>query len=253
MVRGMDKKIEYSKYYFKRRELLLYLAEGMGIICFLSYIFYRSIWGMVILLPFLYFYLRERRIRLCEKRKRELSLHFKEAMQVVASSLQAGYSVENAFIEIYHDSQLLFSEDSFIVKELKDIAVGIENNIVLEKLLFDLAERSEIEDIQSFCEIFQIAKRSGGDLKSIILLTVHKISEKIEVDREIQTILSAKQYEQTIMNIVPFLIILYIDITSLGYFQPLYHNAVGMIIMSICLAAYCIAYRLAQKIIRIEV
>ena len=55
------------------------------------------------------------------------------------------------------------------------------------------------------------------------------------------------------MNLVPFLIISYISMTSTGFFDVLYHNAVGIAIMTVCLVVYVAAYRLSEKIVDIEV
>ena len=44
-----------------------------------------------------------KRRELCRRRKEELRLQFKEAIQIVASALAAGYSVENAFIASVRD------------------------------------------------------------------------------------------------------------------------------------------------------
>ena len=57
-----------------------------------------------------------------------------------------------------------------------------------------------------------------------------------------------KRLENKVMCIVPFFILLYMDITSKGYFDILYHNLPGIIIMTICMAVYIMAYLMAEKI-----
>lgn len=75
----------------------------------------------------------------------------------------------------------------------------------------------------------------------------------METEREIQTVISARQMEQKIMNIVPFGILLYISAASKGFFDVLYKNVAGIIIMSICMAAYIGAVWLSNRIVDIEV
>ena len=55
------------------------------------------------------------------------------------------------------------------------------------------------------------------------------------------------------MNMVPFLIIFYIGSTSRGFFDVLYHNLIGVVIMTVCLGLYGIAYLLSKRIVEIEV
>ena len=79
------------------------------------------------------------------------------------------------------------------------------------------------------------------------------ISEKIQVKRDIQTILASRQFEQKVMNLVPIFILFYIEVTSPGFFSPMYQNPAGICIMTICLAVYLAAYVLSRKIVAIEV
>ena len=79
------------------------------------------------------------------------------------------------------------------------------------------------------------------------------ISEKIEVEKEIQVLLSAKRLEQNIMSVVPFAIICYVSAASGGYFEPLYTTSAGRIVMTVCLVVYAAAYILGRKITLIQV
>lgn len=215
--------------------------------------FYDSYWAMVIFMPAIVFYFKEVKKVLGEQRRRNLRVQFKDAVLAVATNQRAGYSVENAFIEAYQDMKLLYGENSDICRELYFLQKRLANNVVLEKILIQFAQRSGVMDIQEFAEIFVIAKRSGGNLTQIIYSTAHTIEEKLEVDQEIQVILSAKKMEANIMCAIPFLIILYMDATSRGFFDCLYHNILGIAIMSVCLAIYCVAIIMARKIVNIEV
>ena len=227
------------------------LLQGIGILALFSYVFYRSWIVLVLLLPALLPYLLYRRRSFVKKRKEELLLQFREMMHAVIAGLQAGYSIENAFLHAQEDLRLLYGAEAMICEELQHINRELRNNNNLEDVLKDLAERSHSQDIKDFAEVFRIAKRSGGDLPGILKNTAELISEKIEVRREIATTISAKKMEQKIMDLVPFGIILYIDATTPGFFNALYHNAFGVLLMSVLLVVYLAAYLLAEKILNI--
>ena len=110
-----------------------------------------------------------------------------------------------------------------------------------------------MEEISNFAEILAYAKRSGGNLIQIIKTTTDTISEKIDVKREINTIITAKQLEQNIMNYVPLGIILYMRLTSPEMFVKVYGNAAGITVMTICLLIYFAARVIAEKIVDIKV
>ncbi len=227
------------------------LGQGIGILALFAYVFYRSVIVFVLLLPALLPFLKFRRKSYVRKRKEELTLQFREMMHAVIAGLQAGYSIENAFVHAYEDMRLLYGRDAMICAELLHINRELRNNHNLEDVLNDLAVRSHIQDIRDFAEVFRIAKRSGGDLPGILKNTADLISDKIEIRREIATQISAKKMEQTIMDLVPFGIILYIDATTPGFFAALYHNVVGVALMSVMMAVYVAAYLMAEKILDI--
>lgn len=253
MESGRSALIHYNHYGFTYGELLLYGLMGLAAAGVMGYIFYRSVLGAVLLSLWIPFYLKRKGKELCEVRKRELNLQFKESILAVSSNLQAGYSVENAFRQAYFDMELIYGGESLIGKELFYLSAGLDNNVTIEALLTDFAHRSGIDNIADFAEIFKIAKRNGGDMNAVIHASVDTICGRIEVMKEIQTMLYAKQFEQKIMNVVPLLIIIYIQSTSKGFFDPLYHNLTGIIIMTACLAIYGGAILLAGKITEITV
>ena len=244
---------DYSNYRFHTKERLLYLSEGAFLVGAIGYFFYRSWLACIGLMPVLIFFLKEKKKELAKRQRQELSVQFKDLILTVASNQKAGYSIENAFRESYRDMAMLYGERSIICAELKVIAAGLNNNVVLEKLLYNLGVRSGLPDVMQFADVFLIAKRSGGNMTDILAKTAAVIEQKTETDKEIQLMISAKKMEQKIMNIVPFLIIFYVGSTSKGFFDVLYHNLIGVIVMSVCLGFYLTAYLLSKKIVDIEV
>ena len=188
-----------------------------------------------------------------DNRKKELVIQFRDCIRSVVANLKAGYSVENAFKESLTDMRLLYGEQSDMALELVHIVQGVHNNISLEELLLSLGMRSGITDIREFAEVFAIAKRNGGNMTDILVRTAEVIGRKLDIDSEILILISAKKLEQQIMNIVPFAIIIYISVSSPGFFDVLYHNVLGVIIMTLCLLVYLLAYRISTNIINISV
>lgn len=180
-------------------------------------------------------------------------MSFKDGMQVVKNSIQTGYSIENAFKEAVKEIEFLYGKTNETYSYFLKITNLIALNVPIEDVFMQYAKEMDIEEILCFAEILKYAKRTGGNLIQIISNTTDIITEKIEVKQEIRTIISGKQYEQTIMSIVPALIILYMRVSSIGMMDKLYGNVVGVVIMSVCLAVYISGVFLARKIVRIVV
>lgn len=240
----------YTTYFFRGKEKLLYLTVSFGIILFISFFFYRSLWALLLTWPVgIGSYLSFQRER-GEKRRRQLAVEFKDCIMSVAANLRAGYSVENAFIECMQDMRALYGEKGLMLGELYRMKRGFYNNQTLEKMLRDFGERSGSEEIKDFGEVLAIARSSGGNLPEIIRSTADLIGEKIALKQELQVLISGRLFEQKIMNVIPFFITGYIELGNRGFFNVLYHNLTGVCIMTGCLFIYLTAYILAGKICR---
>ena len=232
-------------------EWICALVKGAALLALAAYVFYRSALAFILCSPALLLYLKRERKKRAEHHKEELVIQFREMMHALIAGLQAGYSIENAFLHATEDMRLLFGKNALITRELMHLNRELRNNVNLEDVLDSWAGRAKVPDIRDFAEVFRIAKRSGGDLPGILHNTAELISDRIEVQREIGTQIAAKKMEQGIMDLVPFGIILYIDATSPGFFDSLYGNPFGVILMSVLLGVYLAAYLLAEKILKI--
>lgn len=229
------------------------LLKSILVVLILNYFFYRSIWAFAPLsIAGLVYYQIEKKA-LGQKKKEAAREQFKELMLLTATGQKAGYSAENAFLAGYQDMKDLFGEDSAVCGMLRILKSGRENNISFSRLWKQMGDQLDIVEITEFAQIYEISQKSSGNMSSVMEKTADIIIQKIETEKEIAVLLSARKLEQKIMNAMPFLLMLYISVTSPGYFSGLYHSAAGIFIMSVCLLVYLCAYVLSVHMISIEV
>lgn len=204
---------------------------------------------LFVVLLFIY-YPREKQKQM-KKKKEQLSQYFKETLHSVLAALKAGYSVENAFVEAYGDMNYRFGAENVMVKELLYINRQVKNNIPIERLMETFGRESGVDDIRDFGRIFPVAKRSGGDMSKVIERSISMITRRMEIKEDIRILVAAKKYEQQIMNLVPMGIILYIRVSNPGYFDSLYHQVAGILVMTGALGIYITAYGMSEKILEI--
>lgn len=197
------------------------------------------------------FFYREEKKDLLRKEDEELRQQFKELLFLASAGQKAGYSVENAFMKSYTDLQYLYGERSRICLLLKKIGIGLENNISMTELWKKAGKEYGITEIAEFAKVFEIAKESGGNLTEFMDNTAQIIGNKADTKEELNTLLSARKLEQKIMNMMPIALILYVDLTSPGYFDNLYHSLSGACMMSIALIIYIIAYLWGKRLTEI--
>lgn len=232
-----------------KKEKVLLLIKTMLITCIIDYFFYRELWALVPLSFIGVAYYRMEKDMLFFRKKGEVREQFKELMLLVSTGQKAGFSAENAFLSSYHDMKNLYGTESTVCKILKVLQTGRENNIDFSTLWNQIGEQTQIAEIQEFASVYSIAGKSSGNMAEVMENTADIIIRKSETEKEIEVLLCARKLEQKIMNVMPFLIVFYINITSPGYFNGLYHCTGGVVIMTLCLLLYAGAYLLSQKII----
>ncbi|MGN0401603.1 MAG: type II secretion system F family protein [Acetatifactor sp.] len=244
------KRRDYHSYQWKKGECASAMIVSASVTGILAYFFYRSFWAVLPLSFTGVFFFRRLRSDKGRKEREELTAQFRECILAVTVLIQAGYSVENAFVECYQDMELMYGAESVICKELRLIRRGLHINISLEELLADLGERSNCREIVQFAEVFDIAKRNGGNLPEIISCSAALIGSRIDTGREINVLLGGRKMELAVMKLMPFAIILYLEISSNGYFDSLYHNLKGNLIMTACLVVYLGAFVMGDLVLK---
>ena len=229
------------------------LMSGIVLLGVAAYLFYGNLLGIVGLLPYFLFYLKDWERKQIRKKKMEFRQQFKMAIQAISTALGVGYSAENALKEALSDLQLLYPKEARIHKELRYMIRQMEMNLPLEQIFLEFAQRTEEEEVNTFATVFATARRSGGDLIDMIRNTVWQMSQKLEVKQEIETFMTAKRLEFQIMSIVPLVMIAYVKWAFPEFMHVLYGNVLGVCIMSVCLGVYLLAYEFGKRMLEIEV
>ena len=155
-------------------------------------------------------------------------------------------------MDVEREIGVLYGQNSEMGQELALIRKGLTNRVALEQMLLDFGRRSGIEEIRDFTEVFATARHLGGNLKEMIQRTADLTGQRMETQRDIATMLASRKYEQKVMMLIPFLLYAYMQVSSKGFFDGLYHNPAGIAIMTVCLGLYLASCVLAEKIMDIR-
>ena len=244
--------MNYNEYHFTVPEYLTHFLQALAVCAAFSFVFYRSLIFFLFLLPAAIGYPFFRKRDLIPARKRILLLQFREGLSVLAGTLSAGYSMENALLESTRELRMLLGGEAYIVREFELLSHLVSMNIPVEKAMDEFAERAGVDDIRNFARVLRVAKRSGGDLVPIINQTADTIGDRIQMKEDILTITASRRFEQNIMNLVPLMLVIYIDFSNPGFFTVMYTTPVGRAVMTGCLVVYLLSIALSWKILNIE-
>ncbi len=235
------------------RKLVLLKDCLLGALSFsiISYVFYRSIYIMLLffLIGISYGYLnignRE------EKRKKQLLVSFNDLLSFMYSSLLSGNSFRNSLDQGINEIENINNEDELILyldKLILNINTGI-NEVEAWRIF---SHEIDLEECYEFVDVLEQTYNSGGQITKVINRTCQILSDKIDLLLEVDLLLSSKKFEFKIMMIAPVILLGLISFSSSGYMEILYTSIVGRIAMSIVLILMIIAYLIGKQIIKIE-
>lgn len=209
-----------------------------------TFLFYKNIWisligGMIGVL-----FEEEYASYVNEKRNKMMLLQFKDLLYSISSSMATGRYMIEALKEGKTYISMIYGDDASLVKELQRINTAIyDNHSDEEKVLIDFAVRTQIEDIKDFIDVYLTTRATGGDIQKVISRASIVIIDKMQIQREVETIMAQKQLEARIVALIPIFIILFLNIFSPEYLMPMYTTIVGRVIMTLSLVGFIISFK----------
>ena len=166
-----------------------------------------------------------------ERTKRKILEQFKDAMVLLAGSVRAGYSLEQGMIRVSSDYARMHGHDA-MEGELRRMVHGLSLHRPAEELIFDLARRTGISEIESFAESISLTGKYGGSISRTISLATDDLTDRARTAMEVATVMAAKRLEGRIMLAVPAAVLLYLTFTNGSYVDVLYEGLPGRLLMT---------------------
>lgn len=270
-VSGTNRKmINYKVYRMTANEKALYFILAFVVGAAVAYLFYGGIgkddYGNATIVTYICdivimtlfgfiaarLFMPIRKEQIIAERKKRLRTQFIDLLDSLATSISSGKNVPNAFMAAREDLLVQYQPDAFIVQEVDNIISGIQNNIDVGSMLLNFGERSGIQDIRTFGRVFEIAYSKGANLKDVVRNSHVILSNKCEIEAEIETKVASNKNEQNIMLIMPVLLILMIKMAG-SDFAANFTTPTGILCTTIAIGTFIGAYLLGRKILNIEV
>ncbi|MGN0166313.1 MAG: type II secretion system F family protein [Lachnospiraceae bacterium] len=227
-------------------------CEVVKIVLFLficSYLFFDALMGILLVLPYGIFLLFCIPGHYREHSRKRYLLQYRDMLSCMLTALEAGSSPESAIRSIRKDISMIYGKGSFMETELEQISRKLDLGKSLEDALNELVVKTQIREIMNFVDIFTVAKRSGGDIIGLVRAANREVYEKIETDREIESIISANRMECMIMKFMPLAIILYFHLVSPSFLSPLYDTSAGKLVMILLACAYFVLSEYVKHVV----
>ena len=186
-----------------------------------------------------------------DKRDKKLRKQFMDMLETLSTSLAAGNTVSDSFVNARKDMLNQYSEKDYIIQELSEIVSGLENGKTLEEMVMAFGQRSNNEDIENFSNVISNCFRLGGNFKDVVRKSRNIISDKIAIEDEIRTKIASNKLQHNAMCIMPIVLVAMLKMASSSFADNL-ASGLGVVVTTIAVCIFVAAYFWGQKIINIK-
>lgn len=212
----------------------------------ISLLFYRNIL-ISIIASMNYFIIYKKTINdYVEKKKDKILIDFKQLMNIISASCATGDEPSEAYVNSFYQFEKISIFPDFKNRVLESKKYIETYNDFLGGIRM-ISDYFDIEEIERFCSSITIVQKATGDINSIIIDTIDVLSNRISLKNEIKKIFDENMIELKAMLTMPILIYTFLSFTAFEFLKPIYDNAFGYIVITICLYLILFAYIIGEK------
>lgn len=188
-----------------------------------------------------------------DKRRKRLRVQFFDLLEAMSVAMRAGNPVLKALESAREDLALIYSRQSDIIVELDIIISKFHNAVPLSQAFSDFAQRSGLEDVASFASIYATIEGKSSRADEIVRETQQIIADKMEIEMEIDTLMTAAKSEVNIMLMMPLVILGVIGYAGAGFMDAIYTEPLGRVVATGGLVVFIISFIMARKFSNVEI
>jgi Flp pilus assembly protein TadB len=181
------------------------------------------------------------------RRRSTFSEQLPDLLQLIASALQSGFSLPQAFDAVVReDTQPAAGE---FARALAEARLGAD----LEDALEGVANRMDSDDMRWTVLAIRIQQGVGGNLAEVLLTIAGTIRERAYLRRQVHALSAEGRLSAYILVILPLLVAAWLFISSPAYMRLLYTTAAGRIMLLLAVAFMVVGALWMRRTIRVEV
>lgn len=185
------------------------------------------------------------------KKQQKRTLQFNEGLAdmitTIIGSLRAGFSFPQALKSVVEEAS------SPIKDEMESVLKEMQYGKSLEDALNDLKERMPSEDLDLMVQAILIQRQVGGNLATVLDKIVETIRERTKIHRQITTLTAQGRLSGYVIAFLPVILGFILYLMQPSYIGSLFHNLIGIIMLTMGLVSGVIGFMMIKKITSIEV
>jgi len=206
-------------------------------------------WGLIFALLFFAgylipgFYVKYRVAQRLKKFNGQLG----DTLTLLSNALKAGYSFAQAIDTVAKNAVAPIGDE--FARAVREMNLGGSP----DEALSNITKRIASPDFDLVSTAYSIHRTVGGNLAEILDNIAYTIRERVRIKGEIQTLTAQARASGTIITALPILLAVFMFFVTPTYFQPMFANIIGWILLAIGAFMIFIGNLIIRRIVAIEV
>lgn len=183
---------------------------------------------------------------LIRRRRNAFADQLPDLLQLLASSLLAGFSLLQALDAVVRETSQPAAGE--FARALAEARFGSD----LEDCLDTVADRMGSDDLRWTVLAIRIQRGIGGNLAEVLSTTVSTIRERGFLRRHVQALSAEGRLSAYVLIALPLLAAAYLFLTDPTYMRPLYTTGVGQVMLAGAFVLVVIGALLMRQMIKVE-
>ena len=184
---------------------------------------------------------------LARRRQRQFDSLLPDTLQLLASTLRAGYSLMQGVEAVSQE----VSEP--VGRELRRVVTEARLGRPLEESLEGVAERMDSADFGWAVMAIRIQREVGGNLAELLVTVAETMTERERLRRDVNALTAEGKISAIVLTILPIGLGVFIWSVNPGYMDPLFEETIGKILLGGSVVLMLFGFWWMKKTIEIEI
>ena len=181
------------------------------------------------------------------QRLRKFNAQLGDTLTLLSNALKAGYSFAQAIDTVAKNATAPIGDE--FSRAVREMNLGGSP----DEALSNITKRIASPDFDLVTTAYSIHRTVGGNLAEILDNIAYTIRERIRIKGEIQTLTAQARASGTIITALPILLATFMFFVTPTYFQPMFRNIIGWILIAIGCFMIFLGNMIIRRIVQIEV
>ncbi|MDO4963070.1 MAG: type II secretion system F family protein [bacterium] len=177
--------------------------------------------------------------------KKKIKKDMLEAITIMNNAFKAGMSITQAVLLV---SEQLNGPISIEFKKIHmEISLGLDINVAFKRF----ADRVNLDEAKYLASSLSVLNKTGGNIIKVFNSIEKNTFNRKKLEEELKALTSSSKMVMYVLTIVPILFVLFINLINKDYFNVLFTNIFGLVIIFVIVIMYISYIFIVRRVMKI--